>query len=91
MLTLTAALAGCQAEVDHRQAAPEPATAAINAVDRALVADGGTLTWGINEFPTQWNPHHQAGNLAAVHTVLEALLPIRSGSMNGRSPPQPRL
>ena len=76
MLTLTAALAGCQAEVDHRQAAPEPATAAINAVDRALVADGGTLTWGINEFPTQWNPHHQAGNLAAVHTVLEALLPI---------------
>jgi len=89
-LVLVTALAGCQTTVEGGQAAPDPATASINAADRAQVADGGTVTWGINEFPTQWNPHHQAGNLTTAHTVLEALLPapFRTDE-RGQSHPDP--
>ncbi|UPT19658.1 ABC transporter family substrate-binding protein [Thermobifida alba] len=75
LLVLMTALAGCQATGESGAAVPEPAAASVNAADRARVAEGGTVTWGVNEFPTQWNPHHQAGNLVTVHTVLGALLP----------------
>src|SRR5690606_9207242 len=59
---------------EQRTAASAEATD-INAADRGELADGGTLEWGINEFPAQWNPHHADGNLATVDTVTSALLP----------------
>ncbi|WP_234401576.1 ABC transporter family substrate-binding protein [Thermobifida halotolerans] len=90
LLALVTALAGCQTTVSGPSAAPEPATASINAADRARIADGGTVTWGVNDFPTQWNPHHQAGNLTTAHTVLKALLPapFRTDEQ-GRAHPDP--
>ncbi|GAA3584916.1 ABC transporter family substrate-binding protein [Nonomuraea rosea] len=47
----------------------------INAQPREKVKDGGTLRWGINEFPTQWNRSHVDGNLAMAAVVSNALLP----------------
>ncbi|MFD1933597.1 ABC transporter family substrate-binding protein [Nonomuraea mangrovi] len=47
----------------------------IHAVGRAQVKDGGTLRWGINQYPTQWNLNHVDGNLAYVKSVVDALLP----------------
>ncbi|MDA2812114.1 ABC transporter family substrate-binding protein [Nocardiopsis sp. RSe5-2] len=59
-------------------AGPRPAAAGgvdVGAADRADLEPGGTLEWGINEFPAQWNPHHADGNLATVRTVTDAVLP----------------
>ncbi|MFI6594809.1 ABC transporter family substrate-binding protein [Nonomuraea sp. NPDC050536] len=47
----------------------------INLQPRDKVKDGGTLRWGINEFPTQWNRNHIDGNLAVAAQVSNALLP----------------
>ncbi|NUR91080.1 MAG: ABC transporter family substrate-binding protein, partial [Nonomuraea sp.] len=47
----------------------------INPQPRDKVKDGGTLRWGINEFPTQWNRNHVDGNLAMAAVVSNALLP----------------
>lgn len=47
----------------------------INPQPRDKVKDGGTLRWGINEFPTQWNRNHVDGNLAVAALVSNALLP----------------
>ncbi|WP_214320475.1 ABC transporter family substrate-binding protein [Nonomuraea sediminis] len=47
----------------------------INPQPRDKVKDGGTLRWGINEFPTQWNRNHIDGNLAVAAQVSNALLP----------------
>ncbi|TMR27980.1 ABC transporter family substrate-binding protein [Nonomuraea zeae] len=47
----------------------------INAQPREKVKDGGTLRWGINEFPAQWNRNHVDGNLAMAAVVSNALLP----------------
>jgi len=47
----------------------------INPQPREKVKDGGTLRWGINEFPTQWNRNHVDGNLAMAAVVSNALLP----------------
>ncbi|WP_043614570.1 ABC transporter family substrate-binding protein [Nonomuraea candida] len=47
----------------------------INPQPRANVKDGGTLRWGINEFPTQWNRNHVDGNLAMAAVISNALLP----------------
>ncbi|HEX4811292.1 MAG TPA: ABC transporter family substrate-binding protein [Nonomuraea sp.] len=47
----------------------------INPQPRDRVKDGGTLRWGINEFPTQWNRNHVDGNLAMAAVVSNALLP----------------
>jgi peptide/nickel transport system substrate-binding protein len=47
----------------------------INPQPRDKVKDGGTLRWGINEFPTQWNRNHVDGNLAVAAVVSNALLP----------------
>ncbi|WP_239647328.1 ABC transporter family substrate-binding protein [Nocardiopsis baichengensis] len=57
---------------------PRPTAVAgvdVGAADRADLEPGGTLDWGINEFPAQWNPHHADGNLATVRTVTDAVLP----------------
>ncbi|TXK39340.1 ABC transporter family substrate-binding protein [Nonomuraea sp. C10] len=47
----------------------------INLQPRDKVKEGGTLRWGINEFPTQWNRNHIDGNLAVAAVVSNALLP----------------
>lgn len=47
----------------------------INPQARDKVKDGGTLRWGINEFPTQWNRNHVDGNLAMAAVISNALLP----------------
>ncbi|MEO3873047.1 ABC transporter family substrate-binding protein [Nonomuraea sp. B12E4] len=47
----------------------------INQQSRDKVKDGGTLRWGINEFPSQWNRNHVDGNLAVAAAISNALLP----------------
>ncbi|MFI7111848.1 ABC transporter family substrate-binding protein [Nonomuraea sp. NPDC050227] len=47
----------------------------INPQPRDKVKDGGTLRWGINEFPSQWNRNHVDGNLAVAAVISNALLP----------------
>jgi peptide/nickel transport system substrate-binding protein len=47
----------------------------INPRPRDQVKDGGTLRWGINEFPTQWNRNHVDGNLATAAVISNAVLP----------------
>ncbi|MGI5274606.1 ABC transporter family substrate-binding protein [Nonomuraea sp. CA-218870] len=47
----------------------------LNLQPRDKVAEGGTLRWGINEFPSQWNRNHIDGNLAVAAVVSNALLP----------------
>src|SRR5690606_40748417 len=39
------------------------------------VKEGGTLRWGIGEFPTQWTRNHIDGNLASAAVISAALLP----------------
>lgn len=47
----------------------------INPQPRDKVKDGGTLRWGINEFPPQWNLNHADGSNARAKDVLDGLLP----------------
>ncbi|MBP2706606.1 ABC transporter family substrate-binding protein [Microbispora sp. RL4-1S] len=47
----------------------------INPVPRDKVRDGGTLHWGLGDFPTQWNQNHIDGDVADVKTVMDALMP----------------
>ncbi|MFB4287656.1 ABC transporter family substrate-binding protein [Nonomuraea sp. ATR24] len=47
----------------------------LNPVPRERVKDGGTLRWGVNEFPAQWNRHHVDGHLAVAAAITDALLP----------------
>ncbi|GII54847.1 hypothetical protein Pth03_32360 [Planotetraspora thailandica] len=47
----------------------------INQVPRDKVKDGGTLRWGLGEFPSQWNQNHVDGNMTSVDTVMSALMP----------------
>ncbi|GII91753.1 ABC transporter family substrate-binding protein [Sinosporangium siamense] len=47
----------------------------INPHPRDSVKDGGTLRWGITEYPVQWNLNHIDGNLAEVKKVIDALMP----------------
>ncbi|WP_233515406.1 ABC transporter family substrate-binding protein [Marinitenerispora sediminis] len=74
---LVAALTGCQAGPDDPPdvAASQLPSSDTNPVDRSELAQGGTLRWGINDFPAQWNPHHANGTVSTVGTVMEALLP----------------
>ncbi|PSL00975.1 peptide/nickel transport system substrate-binding protein [Murinocardiopsis flavida] len=88
-LLLAVVLTACQSSSGNAQDKKLPA-ASVNQVDPATLADGGTLRWGINELPAQWNPHHANGNLATVQTVMGALLPSpwRTGS-DADSAPDP--
>nr|WP_246497113.1 ABC transporter family substrate-binding protein [Sphaerisporangium rubeum] len=47
----------------------------VNPLPRSRVRDGGTLQWGLTEFPAQWNLNHVDGNLADVKKVVDALMP----------------
>lgn len=74
------ALSGCGAE-GGEQPSEESATVNglkaydINPMSREKVREGGTLRWGLSEFPSQWNQNHVDGNLAVVEKVISALMP----------------
>ncbi|KAA9380898.1 ABC transporter family substrate-binding protein [Microbispora cellulosiformans] len=56
--------------------APSPVKAYdINPLPRDKVKDGGTLRWGLVDFPTQWNRNHVDGDGNAVEAVTDALMP----------------
>ncbi|MEZ0076664.1 ABC transporter family substrate-binding protein [Planotetraspora sp. GP83] len=56
--------------------APSPVKALdINPVPRDKVKDGGTLRWGLSDFPAQWNQNHIDGDVASVKSVMAALMP----------------
>ncbi|GIH70138.1 ABC transporter family substrate-binding protein [Sphaerimonospora thailandensis] len=55
---------------------PSPVKALdINPLPRVKVKDGGTLRWGIIDFPVQWNQNHIDGDTHSVDVVMDALLP----------------
>ncbi|MFC4532037.1 ABC transporter family substrate-binding protein [Sphaerisporangium dianthi] len=75
---LTAAACGRGANGGHEGAGGAPSSVKafdINPMPRERVRDGGTLRWGLTEFPTQWNLNHIDGNLAEVKKVIDALMP----------------
>ncbi|NYE49102.1 peptide/nickel transport system substrate-binding protein [Spinactinospora alkalitolerans] len=76
-MAVAVAATGCQSDAQtHPQSdLTDLPPSATKPVAREDLADGGTLRWGINEFPGQWNPHHANGNLGTVETVLDGLLP----------------
>nr|WP_055506146.1 ABC transporter family substrate-binding protein [Nonomuraea pusilla] len=83
-LACSLALAGCGGArpggtgapgTEGTQQSPQLKSFDINLQPRERVKDGGTLRWGINEFPTQWNRNHVDGNLAVAAVVSNALLP----------------
>lgn len=47
----------------------------INPLPRDKVKEGGTLRWGLSEFPSQWNQNHVDGNLSVVEKVISGLMP----------------
>jgi peptide/nickel transport system substrate-binding protein len=47
----------------------------INPAARDQIRAGGTLRWGLGEFPAQWNANHIDGDVGVVRTVMAALLP----------------
>ncbi|MDF2710253.1 ABC transporter family substrate-binding protein [Nonomuraea muscovyensis] len=73
-------LAGCGGQGGPGGAPGDDGGLAVKAFDvnpqpRDRVKDGGTLRWGVNEFPAQWNRNHVDGNLAVAAMITNALLP----------------
>ncbi|GIH24522.1 hypothetical protein Aph01nite_28320 [Acrocarpospora phusangensis] len=76
LLPVSPALTACGGAPGGEVAAVSPLKAYdINPLPRERVRDGGTLRWGLTEYPAQWNQHHIDGNHADVKTVMDALLP----------------
>ncbi|GES02289.1 hypothetical protein Acor_43550 [Acrocarpospora corrugata] len=73
-LLLAVSACGASPTETARSASPVKAYD-INPVARDRVSEGGTLRWGLTEYPTQWNQHHIDGNHADVKTVMDALMP----------------
>ncbi|MEV0614333.1 ABC transporter family substrate-binding protein [Nonomuraea sp. NPDC050404] len=63
-----------QSKQAQQQMAEVPSFA-INPVPYEQVKDGGTFTFAIGQWPTQWNPNHVDGNQADTATMLDPLLP----------------
>jgi peptide/nickel transport system substrate-binding protein len=78
-IALLTGLAGCgNGDKDHTtESASVDGVKAydINPTPRGKVRDGGTLRWGLSEFPTQWNANHVDGNLSVVERVISGLMP----------------
>ncbi|MDF5755368.1 ABC transporter family substrate-binding protein [Spongiactinospora sp. TRM90649] len=79
---------GCGAtknETDHGGGVGVARAIDINAVPREKVREGGTLRWGIDEYPDQWNRNHLDGNRAEVELITDALMPtpFRSDERGG--------
>ncbi|GAB3481451.1 ABC transporter family substrate-binding protein [Nocardiopsis coralliicola] len=81
------AAAGCSPGAEPQR--PEDAAVVdVNPAPRGDIADGGTLDWGVNDFPAQWNPHHPDGRTVTVSTVAEAVLP-RPFEVDAEKGPRP--
>ncbi len=76
-LLLALTTAACAAQPGEPGAPAAQVTAAdLNLTPRAQIKTGGTLRWGLTEYPAQWNQwNHIDGNLANVKTVVDALMP----------------
>ena len=57
------------------KAAPKATVNDTNPVDRAKLKQGGTLTWPIDQFSTQWNYNEADGPEASTFDVVSALMP----------------
>jgi len=57
------------------KAAPKSNANDINPVDRSKLKQGGTLTWPLDQFSTQWNYNEADGPEASTAAVINALLP----------------
>jgi peptide/nickel transport system substrate-binding protein len=77
--TLLAALSGCGNDGGGGQQDSGSANGLkaydVNPTPRAEVREGGTLRWGLSEYPTQWNQNHVDGNLSMVERVVSGLMP----------------
>ncbi|NUW30680.1 ABC transporter family substrate-binding protein [Nonomuraea sp. SMC257] len=79
-LSVPAALTGCGGQQGAGGGPGDETARSVKAYDinpqpREKVKDGGTLRWGVNEFPAQWNRNHVDGNLAVAAVISNALLP----------------
>jgi peptide/nickel transport system substrate-binding protein len=57
------------------KAAPKSSVNDINPVDRSKLKQGGTLSWPIDQFSTQWNYNEADGPETSTANVVNALLP----------------
>ncbi|HEU5355626.1 MAG TPA: ABC transporter family substrate-binding protein [Actinocrinis sp.] len=57
------------------KAAPKATVNDINAVPRSQLKQGGTLTWPMDQFSTQWNYNEADGPETSTAAVVQALLP----------------
>jgi len=57
------------------KAAPKSSVNDINPVDRSKLKQGGTLTWPIDQFSTQWNYNELDGPEVSTFDIISALLP----------------
>ncbi|MER5635831.1 ABC transporter family substrate-binding protein [Kitasatospora sp. NPDC002227] len=55
--------------------APGMTQSDTNPHPRSALRQGGTLTWAIDQFSTQWNPLHADGSEASTNDVMKSLLP----------------
>ncbi|RPE32806.1 peptide/nickel transport system substrate-binding protein [Kitasatospora cineracea] len=84
---LSVALCSCSSTAGSAAGAPPAAAAGaggdaprmtqqeMNARPRAELRQGGTLTWAIDQYSTQWNPVQADGSEASTNDVVKALLP----------------
>src|SRR5436305_447442 len=57
------------------KAVPKATVNDINAVPRSELKQGGTLTWPMDQFSTQWNYNEADGPETSTAAVVQALLP----------------
>ncbi|MGH3416950.1 MAG: ABC transporter substrate-binding protein, partial [Actinocrinis sp.] len=57
------------------KAAPKASQNDINPVDRAKLKQGGTLTWPMDQFSTQWNYNEVDGPETSTNDVILSLMP----------------
>ncbi|GAA5009248.1 ABC transporter family substrate-binding protein [Kitasatospora paranensis] len=73
-----------------RGGAPRMTQLSVNPQPRTALRQGGTLQWGIDQLPTQWNPLQVDGAEPATTAVMKALLPTfwHSDAGGGQRPDQ---
>jgi len=58
-----------------KKAAPKSTVNDVNPVPRSQLKQGGTLTWPIDQFSTQWNYNEADGPETSTAAVVQAVLP----------------
>lgn len=59
----------------HRTATGPVRAIDVDATPVADLKDGGTVTWSLDDFPTQWNVNQTDGNEESANNVMNALMP----------------